>query len=386
MKHQKHTKLTRPDHGTFARNEWAIIGTPCGNIKKLAFELTGYLSKDYKTAYVDADHKSADDEAASGKDQGSAMAFGAKMEFTDKITFNRFDFEGEMDEFQYRQWFNYQDVVLVNGNHFKAKNQIVVIDPKKEASLEKKLDRLNNVALILLNEEDVEVYPFLLEHLEGREIPVLSIKDVEAVAKFLIEKLESEKPKVFGLVLAGGKSVRMGEDKGQIDYHGKPQREYAADLLKPFCGQVFISCRENQLDEIDSDYELLPDTFTGLGPYGAILSAFRAYPNHAWMVIACDLPLLNASTIDFLLKNRNFSKVATAFKSPVTQFPEPLIAIWEPKAYSTLFNFLAQGYSCPRKVLINSEIELLSVLDENTLINVNDKQDLKQIADHLPKA
>ncbi|KAA3629881.1 MAG: molybdopterin-guanine dinucleotide biosynthesis protein MobA, partial [Bacteroidetes bacterium] len=87
--------------------------------------------------------------------------------------------------------------------------------------------------------------------------------------------------------------------------------------------------------------------------------------------------------LDSLLKNRNPSKTASAFKSPVSQFPEPLIAIWEPKAYPILFQFLTQGYSCPRKVLINSAIELLEVADEKTLINVNEKADLDKISGHL---
>ncbi len=177
----------------------------------------------------------------------------------------------------------------------------------------------------------------------------------------------------------------MGQDKGQISYHGKPQREYTANLLEPFCKKVFISCREDQLGKIKSDYELLPDTFTGLGPYGAILSAFRAYPDHAWMVIACDLPLLNKETLQFLLNHRNSSKTATAFKSPLNEFPEPLITIWEPRAYPILFQFLSQGYSCPRKTLINSDISLLSVPDSKTLLNVNNKQDLEGVFDHLDK-
>ncbi len=383
MAHQKHTKLTRPDHGTFARNEWAIIGTPCGRIKELAFQLTEKLSAKYNVGYVDADHKSADEEKGSGRDKSSAMAFGASAEYTDKITFHRLDIEKHMDQFQYRQLFNDQDLVLINGNHFKGKKQIIVLDPKKEASLGKKLDRLTDVALMLTTDDQTDLYPFLKEHLQGQSVPVLPINDFDGIAEFLQKEMEKAIPKVFGLVLAGGKSVRMGEDKGQIDYHGKPQREFAADLLQPFCEKVFISCRADQMDEIESAYDLLPDTFIGLGPYGAILSAFREYPNHAWMVIACDLPLLNTDTLDFLLKKRNPSKTASAFKSPVSQFPEPLIAIWEPKAYPTLFNFLSQGYSCPRKVLINSDIQLLEVADEKTLINVNEKADLDKISGHL---
>jgi len=113
------------------------------------------------------------------------------------------------------------------------------------------------------------------------------------------------------------------------------------------------------------------DKFIELGPFGAILSAFQKDPNAAWLVVACDLPFLNQKALTFLKENRAISKVATAFHNPETNFPDPLITIWEPKSYQILLNFLAQGYSCPRKVLINSDIETLTY-DSSILTNVND--------------
>ena len=380
MKHQKHTKLTRPDYGFFGKNEWAIIGTPCGNIQQLAYALIGFLEKKYKVSYVDADHSNHDaDENDSQKfGENPALRHGASLEYVDKITHHRFDTKAKLTPFQYRTFFNEQDVVLVNGNHFKAKNQIVVIDSRKEKSLEKKLDRLTNVDLILMVGEEQEVYSFLKKHLDDwKKVTVLHFSQTEKIAEFIFAKLLLSIPKLNGLVLAGGKSVRMGTDKGAIDYHGKPQREYMADLLNQFCEKTYMSVRPNQ--EVKSEYELLEDQFLGLGPFGAMLTAMRKNPNAAWLVVACDLPLLNEKTLQFLVKNRNTSKVATAIYNPETDFPEPLITIWEPRSYPILFQFLTQGYSCPRKVLINSEIELLKVEDAKVLLNVNSKEDFKII-------
>jgi molybdopterin-guanine dinucleotide biosynthesis protein A len=175
---------------------------------------------------------------------------------------------------------------------------------------------------------------------------------------------------LYGLVLAGGESRRMGQDKGLLDYHGKPQREYAADLLNGFCEKTFLSARVGQ--KMETAYEVIEDTFLDLGPYGGILSAFRQFPNVAWLVVACDLPLLDATTLQQLVDNRNITKIATAFESATEAFPEPLIAIWEPKAYTVLLQFLGKGYSCPRKVLINSDIKLLRANNLGALQNVND--------------
>ena len=366
MKHQKHANITRPNYGNFGRNEWAIIGTPCGNIQQLAYSLTSILQKKYKVAYVDADHKSGDEDEI----KSPTLKQGGSLEYTDKINYHQFNIDTKLDTYQFRQYFNEQDIVLVNGNHFKAKCQIVVIDPRKEKSLEKKLDRLTDVQLILLEGEAKEIYPFLQKEIKNIDvIPLLHISQKEEIADFIFQKMKVAKPVLNGLVLAGGKSQRMGKDKGAIQYHGKPQREYMGDLLNEICDTTFLSIRPDQ--EVDSAYPLLEDKFIGLGPFGAILSAFQKNPNTAWLVAACDLPFLNQAALQFLKENRNLTKIATAFHNPETNFPDPLITIWEPKSYPILLNFLAQGFSCPRKVLINSDIQLLNY-DASILTNVND--------------
>jgi molybdopterin-guanine dinucleotide biosynthesis protein A len=89
--------------------------------------------------------------------------------------------------------------------------------------------------------------------------------------------------------------------------------------------------------------------------------------------------LLDAVTFDHLLKNRNTASIATAYQNAFDGFPEPLITIWEPKSYPVMLAFLAQGYSCPRKVLINSDTTLLKPLDAETLTNVNTPEDFERI-------
>ena len=120
----------------------------------------------------------------------------------------------------------------------------------------------------------------------------------------------------------------------------------------------------------------IADTFLDLGPLGAILSAFRAQPDKAWLVIACDLPLLDRKILDFLISERSVKHTATTFQSPWDHLPEPLISIWEPKAYAVLLSFLAQGFSCPRKVLINADAKILQVPDPETLQNVNTPEEM----------
>ncbi|MEO9513199.1 MAG: molybdenum cofactor guanylyltransferase [Flavobacteriaceae bacterium] len=189
---------------------------------------------------------------------------------------------------------------------------------------------------------------------------------------------------LYGLVLSGGKSTRMGIDKGTISYHGKPQRERLYDLLQPYCDRVFLSIRPGQEKEISSQYEYITDENRFKGPFNGMLSAHNAYPNVGWLVLACDLPLLNASAIEHLIANRDLDKTATSFAKKGQSLPEPLIAIWEPQALQTSKTYLENAIStCPRKFLINSDTKLVYIQNEMVLFNANDRADYEHIISKL---
>ncbi len=185
---------------------------------------------------------------------------------------------------------------------------------------------------------------------------------------------------LYGLVLAGGKSSRMGTDKGSMEWHGRKQRYVIADLLKRFTEKVFISCRADQSVEIVQDgYEVIEDAYDGYGPYGALLSAFKFKNDVAWFVLACDLPLMNSATIQHLVDQRDSTKVATTYKSPHDHLPEPLITIWEPRSHQILLSRLAEGKTCPRKALLNSNIKIIESVDSYALFNANTPEDINQV-------
>ncbi len=180
-------------------------------------------------------------------------------------------------------------------------------------------------------------------------------------------------PVLNALVLAGGKSARMGQDKGMISWYEQPQRYHIADMLGLLCDEVYISCRPEQQQQIAARYNNIADTHTGKGPYGAILSALETYPDRAWLVVACDLPLINSATLKYLIDKRDTSYIATTYESPFDGLPEPLVTVWEPDSLPILQLFLSQGYSCPRKVLIrNSEVvKVIKPQHPDALLNAN---------------
>ncbi len=372
-KRGRHMKMARPSYGNFGCNEWAIVGGPCTLIKILADQVISALTPEYKCAYADAAH-SHEVILPPGR-----LACGAILDYTEQVNFQQLNYRQPFNPFRLRGAFAAADMVLVNGNHHQAKAQVVVIYNNKAASLQKRVEQLTNVKMILVA-DGTDIFDFIKEAVPNWEqLPIYRTDETENIVSFFKTEMLRAKPEMNGLVLAGGKSQRMGFDKGAVNWYGKEQRYYIADILKPHCKDVFISCREEQQQDMEAGYNTMPDTFTGLGPFGAILSALREKPDSAWLVVACDLPLMDSETLQHLVSNRDSSSIATTYQSAFDGFPEPLITIWEPKSYPVLLSFLSQGYSCPRKVLINGDITLLNAPNPDALTNVNTPEELEQI-------
>jgi len=190
----------------------------------------------------------------------------------------------------------------------------------------------------------------------------------------------NQQTKFYGLVLIGGKSSRMKTDKALLEFHGQSQALYLSRLLNGFCERVFLSKRSDQ--ELTGELNSLPyindsEEFSGIGPLGGILSALSQSPHCPWIVLACDLPLVDPQTIKTLIQKRNPQKVATAFKSSFDGLPEPLCAIYEPQALQPMLAFLKSGVQCPRKILIGSSAELLDQSHPAKLANINTPEDFQ---------
>ena len=178
----------------------------------------------------------------------------------------------------------------------------------------------------------------------------------------------NQKLSLNGLILSGGLSTRMGEDKRLIKYHDKTQEQYLFNLLTPYCSEVYVSINENQQTDLPHIFDL---DLSVKSPVVGIISAFDKHPETAWLVVACDMPFVNQEVIEYLIKHRNPEKFATAFENPEEHFPEPLLTIYEPKIYEKLQEAINEGRKSPMKILQELAIKLLEVPDNKTLMNIN---------------
>ncbi len=375
-KHEKHTKLELRKTGNYAPAEIAILGAKCDVIAQLSQQIAKKLQDKAKIAYLDASHNQGD--SAPILDEFTFNALGILKSIT-ATTLN--DIHAKIQ-------FSTYDLLLINGNHYQANQQIIVLDQHKEASIQNRIDQITDIKFLISTQENIKIFDCLKakfppdSYRDIDKLPVYQIEDIDRIVNHIETLIIEAIPPLNGLILVGGESVRMGTNKSLLNYHGLPQRDFLFDNLKRVLdknAQVFLSARAEQHVK---DVPVITDTFFGLGPFGAICSAFRQNPNVAYLVVATDLPFVNQAVLERLISKRNPKKIATALKGKNSDFMEPLIAIWEPKSYPVLLSFLALCYYCPRKVLINSDVEIVEV-DDAVIQNVNTPEDFANIKAQL---
>lgn len=145
------------------------------------------------------------------------------------------------------------------------------------------------------------------------------------------------------LILAGGKSERMGKDKALINYKGQPHIFYLAELLSPFCDKVLISRNKNQTLLPEGNYEIILDdeSSENQGPLTGLISAIKKYPSANFLTIYCDIINADEEFLQYLIKERDIGKCATCFES--NNFPEPSIVIFENKSNQIILNKYNSG-------------------------------------------
>lgn len=169
-------------------------------------------------------------------------------------------------------------------------------------------------------------------------------------------------PNLYGLVLAGGQSRRMGQDKGLLNYRGVPHREYLYALLGRYCERVLLSLNPSQPAPDSSQFNLIFDhpTYTDTGPVGAVVNVAEQHPGVALFVVTCDLPFFDAACAEQLLTAREPLRDATAFFNPDMNQAEPLVTIYEAEFLRHVPSQFKSGVNSLRKLLAKANVKLVA--------------------------
>lgn len=131
-----------------------------------------------------------------------------------------------------------------------------------------------------------------------------------------------------GVVLAGGKSSRMGRDKALIEIDGRTLLDRALDLLDPHCTELLVIGEREKYGHVGPF--VIADEWPGKGPLGGIATAMRYASNDMLLVVACDMPHLTARLLELL--KAQLGNATDAVVPRHAGFIEPLAAAYRRSA------------------------------------------------------
>jgi molybdopterin-guanine dinucleotide biosynthesis protein A len=174
----------------------------------------------------------------------------------------------------------------------------------------------------------------------------------------------------------------MGRDKADLVVaDGLSLRTRGLQLLQAQTSAAYLSIAAD--DERAYENPVLRDARPDFGPLAGLEAAFRHAPEAAWLVLACDLPLLTPDVLHHLISYRDPAADATCFTSRFDGKPEPLCAIYEPAAAATLETALDNDQRCARRFLASLERKELALPEPSALDNCNRPEDLEEVRQRL---
>jgi molybdopterin-guanine dinucleotide biosynthesis protein A len=182
---------------------------------------------------------------------------------------------------------------------------------------------------------------------------------------------------VSGIILSGGKSTRMGQDKGLIRLYGKPMIRHVIDHIDPICDQILISANDNVYE--DFGYPVYKDEINEIGPAGGIVSSLKHSKNEKNIIISCDLPFASTQFIRTLLDLSGDHKITLPMSGPHYQ---PLCAVYSKEVYSVFMECINKGIYSLKSIINEFRIRVIRQEDiegfdlSRELRNINSQNDL----------
>ncbi len=187
----------------------------------------------------------------------------------------------------------------------------------------------------------------------------------------------NDKRTITGIILAGGKSSRMGTDKGFLKLNNKSFVEYSIKALKPLVSDILIVSDHIAYDSFG--YKRIKDVVKDAGPVAGIYSGLETTESEYNLVLSCDIPLINTSILEKLIDAIDYTSEIIQIEANGKTMP--LIAFYRKACKEKFYNAL-QNDERRLRVVVNqckTKNVLLNANEYDTTMNVNTKEELKTI-------
>ncbi|MFK5977187.1 MAG: molybdenum cofactor guanylyltransferase MobA [Sulfurovum sp.] len=175
------------------------------------------------------------------------------------------------------------------------------------------------------------------------------------------------------VILAGGKSSRMGNDKALLPFGGYSSlSEFQYQKFFPLFEKVYISCKNNKFD---FDFEIIEDRYEDSSPLVALISIFETLSVEKIFLLSVDAPFVDKDTIERLFEVSNDSDIVVA-KSP--NGIEPLCGIYNSSILKIAKNQLSQNNHRLNDLLKLSNTHFVEFESEDVFLNMNYIEDYEK--------
>jgi molybdenum cofactor guanylyltransferase len=164
---------------------------------------------------------------------------------------------------------------------------------------------------------------------------------------------------ITGIVLSGGKSSRMGIDKGLMKINGMTMTTHAVNVLIGICDRIIIIANDEQYEDLG--YPVYHDIVKEQGPAGGLYTGLH-YVETEWnILIACDMPNLKPDLIKYLIGNIDQDMIAVV--PELKGRAQPMCAVYHKDYYNALQESMQNGMLTMRYILKQNRTKYLPITD-----------------------
>lgn len=187
------------------------------------------------------------------------------------------------------------------------------------------------------------------------------------------------KKKITGIVLAGGKSFRMGSDKGIVNLNGKKFIEHILEAVLPNVNEVLIIANNDNYNNLG--YKVIKDKIKDCGPLGGIYTGLMNSQTENNIVVSCDIPFINSDLIKYIIENTSNADITVpVYKGNI----EPLCAVYTKRTADQIYNLIMNKDLKIQNILkyfITKEIfitKMQEFYNDKLFVNINTPEELEQ--------
>ncbi len=192
------------------------------------------------------------------------------------------------------------------------------------------------------------------------------------------------KHNISAFILCGGKSSRMGTEKGLVNYNNKPFIQLVIDAIEPITTNIFL-VTDNQ-EYTDFNYPLVADIYKNKGPVGGIFSALDRSETENNLILSCDIPKISTNVIkNYLINNISDQKDVIFLSDDKNVYP--LIGIYNKRVKPKLSEAISSNRIKLLSLLneLNCQVIKVNPRDFESLKNINTQDELKILEKEISK-